>query len=156
MTEIERIAEQLRCAYEKDAWHGPSVKELVSDLSAQQAMAKPIVGFHSIWEIVLHISAWTVAIQRRIKGELVKEPTEGDWPPVKDPTPQNWQKTLEELERRNFSLQKAISELTDNQLETKTASGGSSYYINLHGLIQHHLYHAGQIAVLKKAISQGK
>ena len=55
MTEIERIEDQLKRSLEGEAWHGPAVEELLVDVTAGQAAAKPAPSVHSVWEIVLHI-----------------------------------------------------------------------------------------------------
>src|SRR5580700_1924345 len=47
------IAEQLRRAFEGDAWHGPAVLELIEGLDAATAAAKPLPDVHSIWELLL-------------------------------------------------------------------------------------------------------
>ena len=46
-------------------WHGPSLDELLASVSSDQAAARPIAGAHSIWEIVLHVTAWAeIALAR--------------------------------------------------------------------------------------------
>ena len=35
----------------------------------------------------------------------------------------------------------------------RSLGSGVSRYVSLHGLVQHHAYHAGQIALLKKALA---
>ena len=57
MNEIRKIRSQIRRAFEGQAWHGPSVKELLADVTAEQAAAHPVAGAHSIWELALHIGA---------------------------------------------------------------------------------------------------
>ena len=52
------IADQLRRAFLRDAWHGPAVLELLADVDAETAAARPIPSVHSIWELVLHIAVW--------------------------------------------------------------------------------------------------
>ena len=47
---------------------------------------------------------------------------------------------------------KLVENLRDDQLEEQLGEGGVSRYAALHGVIQHDLYHAGQIAILKKAL----
>ena len=61
MREVERIAEQLKKSFEGDAWHGDSLKEILADVDAAKAETKPASGGHSIWELVLHTSAWARA-----------------------------------------------------------------------------------------------
>lgn len=62
--ETERIADQLRRAWEGDAWHGPPLKKALDGLTARQAAAHPIAGAHSIWDLALHIAAWQERRQR--------------------------------------------------------------------------------------------
>jgi len=48
-------------------------------------------------------------------------------------------------------LRETIAKLDDEKLKEKAAGQEYSIYFMLHGVIQHDLYHAGQIALLKKA-----
>src|SRR6266446_1439447 len=77
MSETARLADQIRRAFEGDAWHGDSIKELLTGVTAETAAAKPIKDAHSIWELALHIAAWDDAVLRRIGGaavELTRQP----------------------------------------------------------------------------------
>lgn len=151
MSEVRRIASQLKRAYEGQAWHGPSLKEILAGVTAEQAARRPLADAHSIWELVLHISAWESAARRRLEGVYVDNPDEGDWPAVEDPSETAWQNTLAQLERQHLELRGAVARLSDEQLDKPLAAGKPSAYFTLHGVIQHTLYHAGQIALLKKA-----
>lgn len=152
MTEMSRIEDQLRRAFEGDAWHGPAVKEILSEVSAQKAAIRPIRGLHSIWEIVLHLSAWMQVVRRRLEGETIADlPPEEDWPAVRDTGKQAWNKCLEDLESSYGALRQKISQMEDARLEEGVAGKGYTTYVMLQGVIQHNLYHAGQLALLKKA-----
>jgi uncharacterized damage-inducible protein DinB len=151
MSEIERILDQLQRACEGNAWHGPAVQELLKGMSARQAAAQSIPAGHSIWEIVLHMTAWQDVARRRLVGELVIDlPPELDWPPVPDKSETAWQQTVERLTQSKQQLYRAISQLDDERLSDPVPGKDYSVYVLLHGVIQHNLYHAGQIAVLKK------
>lgn len=151
MTEIERIEDQLKRAFEGEAWHGPSVQEALAGVTHEQAAVRPLAHTHTIWEIVLHLAAWDGVVRRRLEGELVDDPEEGDWPPVKDTSAAAWSDTLERLKNNHAELRRALSRLDQSRLDEPLAHGKSSAYITIHGSIQHYLYHAGQIALLKKA-----
>jgi len=58
-SEAARIADQLRRAFDGDAWHGDSLFEILEGVTAAQTAARPITRAHTIWELVLHIAAWT-------------------------------------------------------------------------------------------------
>jgi uncharacterized damage-inducible protein DinB len=151
MREVKAIADQLKRAYEGQAWHGPSIKEILADVTAEQAARHPAAGAHSIWEIVLHIAAWEGAVRSRLEGDYVLEPAEGDWPAVSDTGEESWRDTLAKLESNHMKLREAITRLDGARLFEPLAEGKPSAYFTLHGVIQHDLYHAGQIALLKKA-----
>ncbi|HET9533137.1 MAG TPA: DinB family protein [Blastocatellia bacterium] len=152
MREIKRIRSQLRHAFEGPAWHGPSVRELLSDVTAERAAARPIPGAHSIWEITLHIMTWERVVRLRLDGDMPDDPPDQEnWPKVSDTSQQSWQKTIAELEEGNKALRDAIARLDQSRLDEIVPEKVYSFYFMLHGIIQHDLYHAGQIALLKKA-----
>jgi len=153
MRETERIADQLKRAFESQAWHGPSVLEILQDVTAGQAAARPIPGAHSIWEIVLHIAVWESVCRRRLAGDRAEPSDEEDWPAVKDTGEGAWQTTKADLVEGHQKLRQAIGRLDDSQLDEPILPGKSSVYVTVQGAVQHDLYHAGQIAILKKAFS---
>jgi uncharacterized damage-inducible protein DinB len=152
MTEIERIEDQLRRAFEGGAWHGPALQEVLAGVTAERAAARPLANAHSIWEIVLHLTAWDAVVRRRLEGERVATPTEVDWPPPTDTSDAAWSKTLERLKTNHTELRRAISSLDDSRLDDMLPGVDHQWpvYVTIHGSIQHYLYHAGQIALLKK------
>jgi uncharacterized damage-inducible protein DinB len=154
MGEVERIVDQLKRAFEGGAWHGPAVIEILEGITAQQAAAQPLGAVHSIWEIVLHIAAWEGAGARRLRGDRAQLSSEEDWPVVTASSQEAWQQTMKALKQGNEELRSAISRLDESRLNQPILEGMSSVYQTLHGIVQHDLYHAGQIAILKKMISE--
>ncbi|HEY0004791.1 MAG TPA: DinB family protein [Pyrinomonadaceae bacterium] len=152
MTEVESILDQLRRAFEGQAWHGPSVMELLADVTAAEAAARPLARAHSIWELALHIAAWENAARRRLTGDRAELPTAEDWPALLETGEAAWQEALQFLKTNHQELRAEIARLTDAELRKPILEGMSSIYGTLHGVIQHDLYHAGQIALLKKAL----
>ena len=63
-----------------------------------------------------------------------------------------WENALAELERGHRQLRQSISALSDDRLGNIVPGKEDSVYVLLHGIVQHDLYHAGQIALLKKAL----
>ena len=151
MTEIERMLDQLHRAFEGDAWHGSPVMSILEGVTAQQAAAHPVNNAHSIWELVQHIGAWEVAGTRRLAGDPAKLSDEEDWPSVGEPSEAAWQQTKEKLRQGHDKFRDAIARLDDSQLDGPVVESAYNLYATLHGIIQHTLYHAGQIALLKKA-----
>ncbi|UCE24592.1 MAG: DinB family protein [Candidatus Zixiibacteriota bacterium] len=153
MKEIERIKEQLRRSLEGEAWHGPSLLEVVDGIDAKAALAKPIANAHSIWEIVRHVTVDAREVLGRLRGVARDLTPEDDWPPV-DPSADDkqWRTDIEQLKRVHSELFEEIERADDSKLDDPIVEGFSSTYITLHGLVQHNLYHAGQIAILRKGV----
>lgn len=151
--ECRRIADQLRRAFQGEAWHGPSLKELLTDVTAEHAEAHPLAGGHSIWELVLHITVWTQAAFQATKGvpmpKIVGTPE--DWPRVSGSSAQAWDKAVNRMFETGEHLSCAIEQFDDHRLSETVPGRQYDFYYFFHGNVQHSLYHAGQIAILKKA-----
>jgi uncharacterized damage-inducible protein DinB len=155
MREIERIVDQMDRAFSGDAWHGPSLMSTLEGLSAEDASKHPIRGAHSIWELVHHLGSWNAIVLHRLRGENIEVTTERDWPPVWEVSETAWRRAVENLSETHLRLRNFVASLEDDQLDRmdQTTSGAkTSRYVVLHGMVQHNLYHAGQVALLKKAL----
>lgn len=150
--EAEQIADQLERTFEGDAWHGPSITETLADVSAEQAAARPLPEAHSIWEIVLHMTAWQRTVRERLQGRpLASLPDDEDWPRPTDTSAAAWAEAIRDLRTEYERLREETLRWTDRDLGDTSPSRRYSVYQELHGILQHGLYHAGQIAIIKKA-----
>ena len=153
MSEAARTADQLRRAFDGEAWHGDSVFEILKGVTAAQAAARPIKNAHTIWELALHIAAWDGAVLRRMGGVAVTLSDAENFPPVVDASDGAWRMALAQVRQVHEELVAAVAALPDSRLnEMVPGKEGAHYtfYYMLHGVVQHELYHAGQIALLKK------
>jgi uncharacterized damage-inducible protein DinB len=145
-------------------WHGPSLDELLASMSSEQAAARPIIGAHSIWEIVLHVTAWAEIALARLHGQRTGDPApDEDWPPIPGSDPKsgsargpdaaaNWQAALERLRESYRALATHTRRLEPSAFDEKVAGADYSVSNLLHGVIEHGTYHGGQIALLKRAL----
>jgi uncharacterized damage-inducible protein DinB len=153
MSEIKRVLDQLKRAFEGEAWHGPSVREVLKNVNAEKAAAHPLPAAHSIWEITQHIAAWQHYVCKRIGGEQFEATPEQDWPIAASKDEKAWGETLQNLEDGYRKLMAAIGRLKDSDLDNTYVPGKPyTVYFMIHGTIQHNLFHAGQIAMLKKGV----
>jgi hypothetical protein len=153
-TEVNRLEEQLRRALEGESWHGPSVLELLAGLSAAQVASHPIAGAHSIWELVLHLISDYDLVLRRMAGDGRRLTAAEDWPACPASTEENWQQTVQELTLLNQKLRQAVRSFPDERLDDRLVPEVAfTAYTQFIGVTQHNLYHAGQIALLKRALA---
>lgn len=156
ITEAARIADQLRRAFEGDAWHGPALLELLDGVDAATAAARPISDAHSIWELVLHVAAWDGAAIRRLRGKKTQLKGKHNFPLVPKPTAEAWKDAVAKAKRTHDDLVAIVADLSDKRLRDQCPGKKYDFYHLLHGVAQHELYHAGQIAILKKAAGRAK
>jgi uncharacterized damage-inducible protein DinB len=150
-SEPGRIAELLRRAFDGSAWHGPALLEILEDVDAGTAVAKPLPNVHSIWELVLHIAVWDAVALRRLSGVKSQPTGTKNFPPARKPTQAAWRAAVAATKSTHTTLVKTVAALSDSRLLDRVPGKRYDFYHMLHGIAQHELYHAGQIAILKKA-----
>ncbi len=152
MSETTRVWDLLQRAYAGDVWHGPSLRNLLEETSAEQAAAHPVPGARSIFEITRHVATYLESVRRRLAGEHVPElPRAEAWPVVEDTSPQAWRRAVAAVEDAHGALRRAVAEFPEEDMGRTVTGRDYPHYLMLHGIVQHYLYHAGQITVLLQA-----
>ncbi len=158
MTERSRLVEELDRVFRGDPWYGPSVRSVLEDLTAAEARVHPVPAAHSIWEIVLHMTGWKHEVRSRLAGAPAGTPPSGDWPVVPEQDSQ-WKEALAALEATHDRLLAALRSASDDELEgpvrderNPALGTGMTQWQTLRGILQHDVYHLGQISLLKRAV----
>lgn len=146
-TEIEKIVSLLHHTFEKDAWHGPAVMEVLSEVNDQSAHLK-LPNTHSIIELVGHMTAW-----RRVTIAKLQDTDLTITDELNFPAESNWQKVLDDLKNSQHQLVEAIQKFPPARLSELIPNNENKYtfYTLIHGIIHHDLYHTGQIKLIIKA-----
>ena len=153
MSRAKRLAKHIERTMTGPMWHGPALVDVLDGVMADLARTRTVAGAHSIWELVLHITAWAEIARQRVQGQATGDPTpEQDWPPVpgSDPVP-NWLLAVERLNDSHRQLAADTRLLDDEQLDALVPGLEYTVSVLLHGIVEHGTYHGGQIALLKKA-----
>jgi uncharacterized damage-inducible protein DinB len=153
MSETERIWNQLQRSFEgNEAWNCPSLRDLLAAVTAQQAHAHPIPGAPSIWELLLHLTAQERVACRRLAGEAVPSlPESLAWPRPVAPSPAAWLAAKLDFGEARRELRQAVAVLDEARLGDPVPGREYSLYVLLHGVVEHALYHAGQVEMLMLA-----
>lgn len=150
------LRDDLQRAYDGEPWHGPSLMSLLADIAPAEAHAHAVQGAHSIWELVLHLAAWGHEVARRMRGAAPALPPEGDWPaPPPSADAGAWREALGALADAHADVLAALDACPPSRLEALvgTSDGGPiTVAAMVRGLAQHHAYHGGQVALLRKAV----
>lgn len=151
-TEVERLADQLERSFRGGAWHGPSVSEALDGVGVEEAARRPIPAAHTIAEIAGHLATWVDVARCRIACEPVDRVTpERDFPAGGAESEEAWQATLGALEEAHKRFHALIAGLEDEQLDEPVEGSDPTVRGLVLGVLQHNTYHAGQIALLRKA-----
>jgi uncharacterized damage-inducible protein DinB len=146
--ELPNLAILLQRSFKKNAWHGPSVRESLENVTPELAQ-KRIPGTHSIIELVAHMTSWRMFVVKRLQGDAdFKVSDEANFPAATD-----WVATLNALEESHTQLMEALKSFPEHKLHetVPNASAPYSFYILLHGIVHHDLYHTGQIMLIRRA-----
>lgn len=156
------LAEQVRVAHDGPAWHGPALAENLESVTAVEAATHPLPGAHSIWQIVLHLTAWTGEVGRRLGGGAPAAPAEGDWPAVGAVSEEGWRAARLDLQRAHRELAAAVARFPQSRWGDRVGDErdaplgtGVTYAEMIAGLVQHDGYHGGQIGLLRRALNPG-
>ena len=155
MSRGQRVAEAIERSVSGPVWHGPSLADLIGDVNADDAAEHPVAGAHSIWELVLHLTAWTEIVRQRLVSHTAVEASpEQDWPPVPEQSADAWRAAVERLKDAHRELATDVSALDDSRLIGRVPGREHTVLAMVHGIIEHDAYHGGQIAILKKALAR--
>jgi len=151
MNESGRLADQMSKALNGDAWHGPSWRDVLEGLSREAALQRPITDAHTIAEVLLHATSWNDIVRRRLQGESPKVSGAEDWPPPSFADQESWSAALARFRESGRALVATVEGFPVQSLNEKRPGTQGTWYDLIVGQLQHLLYHAGQVALLKKA-----
>ncbi len=158
------LSEQLKLDLEKvlygDPWYGSPVYDIIGQVSFESAFEKPPGSVHNIAGIVLHMISWTEEVIDRMNGQTAQLPSSGDWPDPGAPDEQKWQNYVNDLKLVNVNLLDIIQHFPEEDWRepflderNRELGTGVSFEELVKGLIQHHIYHSGQVALLNRMVS---
>lgn len=152
MSENKRISNLYQSVYNGEPWLEVTLAKTLKDVNAEQAYRKINPKLNTIWEIVNHLIQWRRNILKRVQGEITTTPDHNYFVPVIDPSEAAWEQSLQSLEKSQESWNAFFLDFNDADLDKIYANNNHTYYEHLHGIIQHDVYHLGQIVILKKLL----
>ena len=159
MDEVARIADQLARMIDGDPWYGPNTADVLRGVGPRRAANRPIRRAHTMWEIALLMTSWNREVLRRLRTGVARDPEDGDWPEQPEATEENWHRTCDRLEQSFRELLAAVRDFPAERLDEvlgeerdRPLGSGVSFYVLLHGIVQHNVAHTAQMSLLRKAV----
>ncbi|QOI97120.1 MAG: DinB family protein [Flammeovirgaceae bacterium] len=144
-TDVQKIIDIVSHTYEKNAWHGPAVKEMLAKLKPEHATLR-VGNSHSVEELIRHMAAWRNYVIKKLQGDEHFELSDED----NFPTQKNWNEAIRLLEESQLILIETLQQTPDDLLWQKVPGRPFKYFTMLHGIIHHDVYHIGQIMLIMK------
>lgn len=153
MTDPKELAKSVRRAVTGPMWHGPSINEALQGITYVAANSRPVAGAHSAWELALHIASWADIARTRLGDRALPDPSRAkDWPAVPMPSPSTWRETVEQIGSAYDALATHLEWMKPEDLQRIVPGRDYTVETMVRGVIEHGVYHAGQAAILKKAL----
>jgi len=153
--EIQSILKSLENTLNGQPWFGRAVYNLLDEIDESKVFIKPKETEHSLIELLYHTITWaefTMANLENKSTDELKTIEENDWRTI-NPDKHSWKKGMEELKAIHEKITPILSEKDDSFLKEMVPNRKFNYRFMLNGLIQHNIYHAGQVAYLNKLLS---
>jgi uncharacterized damage-inducible protein DinB len=148
MHHLARIQQIFNRHRHNRAWYGPTIGQLIEQVSAEKAMSRQ-PGGHSVWQILRHSILWRNIVCAALDGEPYSLPSdEQNWPEISELSEEAWGEACAEYHRSNEAIALLIAKLSEDKLDTYVDGQKFTVSEALHGILEHEAYHAGQIAIL--------
>jgi len=144
MIATQQIADSYRAVTIKDAWYGPSLAELLAQISPELATTPPAPGAHTISALLQHLLLWNERVRNTSESHpMPRWEAEKEW--AEPPIP--WNELLARWDESRDLLEEKLRHFPLADLPKQVPGRTYPYEILLPGIVQHTIYHSAQIAM---------
>jgi uncharacterized damage-inducible protein DinB len=151
---INNIINSLRDVNSGKPWFGRAVYEILDEVDEKKVSIKPNNSEHSLLELLYHMITWADFTLKRIEKDKINDlaaAEELDWRLI-NPKLHTWKKGLAEFKAIHKKIIDLLKKKDDSFLKEIVDYRKYDFEFLLNGLIQHNIYHLGQIAYLNKML----
>ena len=152
--EILAIINEMETVLDGEPWFGRAVYEILQEVDESKAFVKPGPDAHSMVELLYHMITWAEFTLKRIEKDQsfdLEASEKLDWRQI-DPQIHGWEEGLSNYIAIHQQILAHLKEKEDDFLNEKVDFRKYDYRFLLKGLLQHNIYHLGQIAYVKKLL----
>jgi uncharacterized damage-inducible protein DinB len=151
VSKMEETAERYRAVTVAGAWYGPTVAEMIAKIPAELASVAPMEGAHSIAELLQHMLLWNERIRNTSQScPMPKWEAEKEWAEAAIP----WTELVERWNRSRDLLEERMRSFPDADLGKQTPGRTYPYEKMWEGILQHAIYHSGQMAMVLSIVKK--
>ncbi len=154
-TQIISLIERIDNVNTGEPWFGRAVYSILEEVTEKKAHTRPNRSAHTMAELLYHLNTWAGFTLQRIEKDRVydlKAAEELDWRNI-NPKVNTWKKGLTEFKAIHKKIVARLKKSDDSFLEEKVEYRTYNFYFLINGLIEHNIYHLGQIAYINKMLN---
>ncbi len=152
--ELQSIIRNLENILDGTPWYGRPVYAILREVESGFVYKQPAPGMHSLIELLYHMLTWAEFALKRIEKDDVNDLAafeKIDWREI-DPGLHDWDEGLAALIATHQQIIALLHTKNDDFLDEIVDFRNYNFRFLLNGLIQHNIYHAGQVAYLNKLV----
>ena len=153
--EVQSIIRRIENVNSGEPWFGRAVFVILEEVDAKKVAIKPNGTEHSIMELLYHMITWADFTLKRIEKNNKMDMAafeKMDWREL-NPKLHSWKKALAEFKAINKKIIALLDKKDDDFLLEIVDYRKYNYRFLLNGMIEHSIYHLGQVAYLNKMLS---
>jgi uncharacterized damage-inducible protein DinB len=149
-SKVLSLKKKIEEVYDGDPWYAEPVKSILEKVDPEIIFKKENKNAHSIAEIVAHMIGWReFTLSRMINDDFKLEQEESfDWERIDKNEKTVWQSLQNALEKNQQEILKVLGQKNDDFLESPVNERTYKMEYLIEGIIQHDIYHAGQVSLL--------
>ena len=153
---IQHYIEQLQLAMQGDIWVDETFDKKLAGIDGSNSFNRPLPDIHSVAEVISHLYEWRISILSNMRGGIrtVREESSHNWRTNEELLKEGWEVLLNKFKQSQQDLIDALNNQEDRFLQqpVKGESHRMKYYID--GLLQHDMYHLGQLGLIIKLLKK--
>jgi uncharacterized damage-inducible protein DinB len=152
--ETQSIIKKIETTLSGEPWFGRALYVILEEVDAKKVYIKPNNTEHSLIELLYHMITWADFTLKRLEKDKINDLTaaeELDWRTI-NPKIHTWKKGLAEFKAINKKIIALLNTKDDDFLVEPVDYRKYNFRFLLNGMIEHNIYHLGQIAYLNKLL----
>ena len=151
---LQHYITQFEAIYQGEPWFGESFEEKLKGLDEHNAFQRPTAEIHSIAELLHHSIYWRSMLIKRLNGDITYKgsmKSEENWLPLEKLKAKGWKKILEAWHTSQRELIEGLRQAPETFFSAPYRNGHTHAHL-VEGVLQHDIYHLGQIGLVKSML----
>ncbi len=150
--QLKHLLNQWQAIYDGKPWYGPSIMDVLQDVSTEQAFWRPQPGASSIAELLFHLLAWRRQFLKRVNGDFkfnIELNSTDDWTRYDTPDEAIFKQLKDELISSQSAIMAFFKDKSDAFLFEESGATDITVLHRIDGIMMHDVYHLGQMGQIK-------